>query len=159
LDLSVAGSSEDRDRSPELSLDSMSESGLNFQGQGNPRDTLLSSSWDQENTILFNLNLINATAFQNMLGIKTKTTAKAISYASYGIPFNRRLFNEAKSQGMTREEDAGIDPDFDAVAISKANKKVASVPISANATPTHPPFLPVSELEAGIQEPRLPHNG
>lgn len=70
-------------------------------------------SWDAEKTILFNLQLFDATSFKSILGIDPPDTPiTATTYAEYGYPFFKLY-----------EQPSGIYGDFNLGSIGTLDKK------------------------------------
>ena len=66
------------------------------------KDPVPMEDWDQNNTILFNLQLLNASCFQQLLGIKPPSTPITPAlYKAHGYPFYKLY-----------EEPSGISGDF-----------------------------------------------
>ena len=108
--------------------------------------------WDKGNTITFNIQLINATHFEQMLGIRTKTPITMTNYKAARIPISRDVYNELKiTTENTMGEKQGETAGFDAVALSKANKRVPEIEIEKDTTSVMPVFFLNEELIARVK--------
>lgn len=77
------------------------------------RDTLPSSAWEMKNSIMFNLQLLNAEVFEDIVGIKPPPTPiSAATYAKHNYPF------------LTMYEEAtGIKGNFSVQSIAQLKAK------------------------------------
>ncbi len=122
------------------------------------RDPIETENWDTEKAILFNLQLLNATSFEQLLGIKAPATPITASlYKSYGYPFFKLYeepsgikgnFKGIKSVGQL-DKKRGIKRPHD----EEENLRFASVPIiQLSNVDKRAPFRPVAELEAELKK-------
>jgi hypothetical protein len=82
------------------------------------KDPLQAHEWDTENTVMFNVQLINAAVFKNLTGIdppSTPITAK--TYAEKGYPFFALY-----------EEPSGISGDFPVKSWAAMDKEKSNNP-------------------------------
>ena len=71
-------------------------------------------SWDADKTILFNLQLLDATFFKQILGIDPpETPVKAATYAKHGYPFFKFY-----------EQPSGIYGDFELKSMDDFDRKI-----------------------------------
>lgn len=119
------------------------------------RDPVPAMEWDTENTILFNLQLLNASSFEQLLGIKAPPTPITLAlYKRYGYPFFKLY-----------EEKSGIKDNFPGVkSVAQLDRKrrvkrtyddqqVLRFPVvELNTIVRKIPFIPVSMLEAALKE-------
>jgi hypothetical protein len=119
------------------------------------KDPVDAEDWDKENTIMFNLQLLNASVFQQVTGIKAQATPITPElYKRYGYPFFKLY-----------EEKSGIKGDFQGIkSVSELDRQkgvkrngisdnIMCFPIvELNAVNKKSPFLPVSELEAVVKK-------
>ena len=115
------------------------------------KDTLSAADWNQDNIIMFNVQLLNASTFEVILGMKApETPVTPELYKQYGYPFFKLY-----------EELSGIKGNFTNVkSVAKLEKKkgkkrkysadeVIEFPIvELNTVDQRRPFLPVSEMVA-----------
>lgn len=119
------------------------------------KDPVPPEDWNQSNTVMFNLQLLNASTFEQILGINApETPITPHLYKQYGFPW-LTLY----------EELGGIKPKLNAV------QKAAKVPkkrgrkrkqreeedvkipvVELNTIDQKRPFLPVSEMEAVLSQ-------
>jgi hypothetical protein len=118
------------------------------------RDSVKVEHWDTGNTIMFNLQLLNASVFEQVNGIKapyTPITPKV--YKQFGYPF--KLY----------EEKSGIKGSFEGVmSIGELGRRKRVKPsheggeiahfrvVELNTFDEQRPFLPVSEVEAAVKK-------
>lgn len=121
------------------------------------RDPVASQTWDIENSIMFNLQLLNASKFEELLGYPApETPITPELYRSYGYPFFKLYeeksgikgeFRGLKSVG-TIDEEKGIKKHigdsaikFPVIELNKVDRKNT--------------FKPVAELEAELKRLRI----
>ncbi len=121
------------------------------------KDPVRSTDWDLNNTIMFNVHLLNASVFGDLLGPKAPTTpVTAELYKPHGYPFFELYeeksgiegdFGNIKSIGDLEKEKKGIkrrhdeDIDFPVVELNTVDKKI--------------PFVPVDEMMRKLNIPRI----
>jgi hypothetical protein len=118
-------------------------------------DPVEAEDWDKENTIMFNLQLLNASVFEQLIGIKAPPTPITPElYKSYEYPFFKLY-----------EEKSGITGDFEGVKsvseldrekgvkITHEGDEIMHFPVvELNRVDKKSPFLPVSDLEAAVKK-------
>ncbi|QSZ31442.1 hypothetical protein DSL72_001007 [Monilinia vaccinii-corymbosi] len=119
------------------------------------KDFVPSADWDQDNTLMLNIQMLNADVFQRVVGINAPPTPiSADTYARYGYPFYKIY-----------EERSGVQGDFpvQSVARLKALKGMRSSPdddenisfreiaIDRHGAKGRGSFTPVEEMEAQIR--------
>lgn len=84
--------------------------------QGICKDESNPNSWDPEKTILFNLQLLDATLFKQILGMDPpETPVTAMAYAMYNMPFFKLY-----------EQPSGIYGDFELKSVSYLDKALGA---------------------------------
>ncbi|KAH9213726.1 hypothetical protein DL95DRAFT_410099 [Leptodontidium sp. 2 PMI_412] len=112
-----------------------------FTNQAIVKDPIPADEWDLQNTILFNLQLMNASTFEAVLGIKApKTPITASLYRKYRYPFMKSY-----------EELGGINGIAEVQKKRGKKRKWEESDSIREAEPNtvdgERPFLPVSEME------------
>jgi len=119
------------------------------------KDPVEAEDWDKENTIMFNLQLLNASVFEQLIGIKAPPTPITPELCKrYGYPFFKLY-----------EEKSGIKGDFEGVKslgdLDRENgvesthdgDEIMHFPVvELNRVDKKSSFLPVSELEAALKK-------
>lgn len=118
------------------------------------RDPIDAAVWDKENTIMFNVQLLNASVFQGLLGLPAPTTPITPAlYSLYGFPFFK-MYEEKSSI-------KGTFPGIKSVAeLDKAKGKKRSqhddptlaFPIVILDTSEKRPFFAVSEMAQMLKQ-------
>lgn len=115
------------------------------------KDPVPAADWNQDNIIMFNVQLLNASTFEAILGMKApKTPVTPELYKQYDYPFFKLY-----------EELSGIKGNFTNVtSVAKLDKKkgkkrkypddefIEFPIVEPNAVDQRRPFLPVSEMLA-----------
>jgi hypothetical protein len=101
---------------PDRAADEMSLGAGGFIKQVIHRDEWSYDYWDRDKTILFNLQLLDATFFKHILGIDPpETPITAITYAEHGYPFYKLY-----------EQPSGIFRDFHLKSVGALDKEFGS---------------------------------
>ncbi|CZT42531.1 related to ubiquitin/ribosomal protein S27a fusion protein [Rhynchosporium secalis] len=117
------------------------------------RDPFPADKWDQENTILFNLQLLNALTFEAILGIKApETPITAALYKEYGFPFYKMYEELSGIQGTFGgvKSVASIDKKRGKKANAEDAESMKFREVELNTVDEKKPFLPVSEMERAL---------
>ncbi|KAE9369833.1 hypothetical protein N431DRAFT_560557 [Stipitochalara longipes BDJ] len=111
------------------------------------RDPVPAEDWDVKNVVMFNLQLLNAAAFEHLIGIKAPPTPISPAlYQQYGYPFFK-LYEEKsgingsflglqsvaqldRKEGLTTNPDEEADLDFPLVELNSIDKKTEFIPVS-----------------------------
>ncbi|TVY84932.1 hypothetical protein LSUE1_G002974 [Lachnellula suecica] len=117
------------------------------------KDLLPAWNWDKDNTNMFNVQLLNASSFEQLLGFKPpRTPVTSAVYKRFGYPFFK-LYEEPsgikgkfkaiksvgeieRGRGCKRARDEVDDLQFRVVKLNKVDRKF--------------PFLPVREMEESL---------
>jgi hypothetical protein len=104
------------------------------------RDPHLSSAWDSDNTVMFNVQLLSAGVFQRVTGMAPPPSPVTTEhYAAAGVPFYniqgegksgvKGLFSDVKSVGQMDRENGvgGLERElaFPTIQLDKTGQKVA----------------------------------
>jgi hypothetical protein len=145
---------------PDRAADEMSLGAGGFIEQVIHRDEWSYDCWDRDKTILFNLQLLDATCFKHIVGIDPPDTPiTAVTYAEHGYPFYKLY-----------EQPSGIFRDFHLKSVGALDKKLGSnftdhqeeqnlafpsediteyrcSAVTLNTVDTKTEFIPIQELE------------
>ncbi|KAH6682475.1 hypothetical protein B0J14DRAFT_468361 [Halenospora varia] len=119
------------------------------------KDPILTKDWDKDNTIMFNIQLLNAGFFEHLLGIPPPSTSHSGDYYSdLRLPFFEHY-----------EEPSGINGEFWAVKsvgqieLAKGRKRLRDGDkdlvfpvVGLNTVDERAPFIPLAELEAALED-------
>jgi hypothetical protein len=122
------------------------------------KDPVEAEDWDKENIIMFNLHLLNASVFEQVIGIKAPPTPITPEvYTRYGYAFSKLYeeksgikgdFEGVKSVGdLDREK--GVESTYD-------GDEIMQFPVvELNSVDKRSLFFPVSDLEAAVKKIRI----
>lgn len=111
------------------------------------RDPVDPTAWDKDNSIMFNVQLINALVFETLLGVGApRTPITPALYSKYGFPFFKLeeeksgikgVFGDIKSvaelymkKGKKRCRSDSMATSFPVVILDKSTKKRPFVPVA-----------------------------
>ena len=137
---------------PEVSEMAVAAGG--FINQTIVRDPVRPEKWDTKNTVMFNLQLLNASAFERLLGIKAPSTPVTPAvYKEHGFPFFKLY-----------EEKSGISGEFAGIkSVAQLDQKrgikrnrddeklIAFPTVELNAADLPSTFIPVSQMEDALK--------
>ncbi|KAH7395551.1 hypothetical protein BKA64DRAFT_708946 [Cadophora sp. MPI-SDFR-AT-0126] len=119
------------------------------------KDPIPAGDWNQDNIIMFNVQLLNASTFEAILGIKApETPVTPELYKQYGYPFFK-LYEEVggiKGNFTKLKRVANLDKKKGKKRKYPDDKVVDFPVVELNTVDHQRPFLPVSEMEAILTE-------
>lgn len=119
------------------------------------KDPVEAEDWDKENTIMFNLQLLNASVFEQLFGIKALTTPLTPElYKRHGYPFFKLYEEKSGIKGDFEVVKSVGDLDQDkGVKSNHEGDEIMQFPVvELNRVVKKSPFLPVSDLEAAVKK-------
>lgn len=119
-----------------------------------------STFWKRDNTIMFNVQLLNAAVFKSLIGINPPPTpVSASTYAAYGYPFFKLY-----------EEPSGIAGDFNVKSVAQLDKEkdnemqvtihqqennLSFSTLALNTVDKKSTFLPIALLEDQVRKANI----